>query len=150
MQTRPTIAPLQIQSIDFVSKAGKPSSAGTIKGAPNASAALAVDDQVGFIDITFNRPVDPQSVSLQSVILSTKAGAGNAPVLYSVNTTGKVVRVNLEIVWHKPGAFELLVAGDARAPNKTIPVRAMDDKSQLDGNYDNVAGGNFVLSIKVG
>ena len=149
-QTRPTAAPLQIQTIDFFSKAGKPSSAGTIKGAPNASAGLTVDDQVGTINITFNRPVDPRSVSLQSVILSNKAGAGNAPLLYGLQTTGNVVRVNLEIVWTKPGAFELLVAGDVSVPNKTIPVKAADDKSSLDGNYDAVAGGNFVLPIKVG
>ncbi len=64
------------------------------------------------------------------------------------NTTA---RFNLDPVQRKAGQYRLTVLGvDGSAPFNGPAVRATDDKSALDGEYDNAAGGNFMLLFQIG
>lgn len=59
-------------------------------------------------------------------------------------------RFNLDPVQRKTGAYRLTVLGvDGAQPFGGPAVRAVDDKSVLDGEYDNTPGGSFSVQFQI-
>jgi hypothetical protein len=151
----PPAKTLQVESVTFMSQAGKSSSAGKISGAPNASVKLNVEDQASIAGITFNRAVDPKSISEQSVGVLLKYQNVYERLPGKLAVTGNLVEVTLSEPLVNPYSYfsyALLVAGTVTDSYKlftTAPVKAADDGTALDGGYNNQPGSDFVLPITI-
>ena len=105
-------------------------------------------------EITFNRPLDPKSVTPNSVFVFTTAIDGKTKNRSNAQLSVQGNTVTLRLA--KEATAELIggsleVAGGVDKTFKpwTSAVTAQDDGSPLDGDYDNAAGGDFVLPFAV-
>ena len=151
---RATPAPLQVQQVRFLNINNTNSSAGDIKPPLPAgtNVTFKAGEQIRIAEITFNRAVSPDSVSANSpsIFIERDTGqAGTKPRLaVDLQVASNVVRVVLrDPAFFNQSKFILnclgtsVVTGAAALPI----VKAADDGSALDGDYDNSAGGNFAL-----
>jgi hypothetical protein len=97
--------------------------------------------------ITFNRPPDPGSVTVNTVFVFDGAGT-KSRVQGTLTVSGNTVHLGLgnPIV---AGSLEVAGGVDNSFTPQTSPVTAQDDGTALDGDYDSAAGGDFVLPFSV-
>jgi len=99
--------------------------------------------------VTFNRAVLPASVGANapSIFITEDTGKPNPPrLVVDLQPSSNVVRVVLrDPSTFKAGKFILTCLGTSPAGAVLPIVKAQDDSSALDGDYDNQAGGNLVL-----
>jgi hypothetical protein len=144
--------PLQVTSVSFLTLSGAPSSAGTVQLPPiPTNTVFKPSEGVNILEIKFNRPVRREGID-----------AGDPAVPSSVRVEilgGRLVRLfpgevtlrDLQTVQFRArdpqifpeGGYRLVVLGEDR--DNVPAVRAENDGSILDGNYDGAAGQDFVL-----
>lgn len=108
------------------------------------------------IEVAFNEPVLPDGIDAapfekQSVGVEFLAGAAPQRLTGGLSMVdASAARFNLDPSQRKSGIYRLTVVGvDGAAPFGGPAVRAIDDKGALDGEYDNIAGGNFRLLFSI-
>jgi hypothetical protein len=142
--------PLHITTVTFVRANGQPSSAGpiTVPLPEGSSVRFKASEQVRFIDIAFNRRIvkleQAEPAKPQSIVVLRSVAAGPPRVLGRVSMVSETVArfeaVNPEVLL--AGPYTLRVLGDAAdAP----AVTGDPDGPRLDGDFDNVEGGEFTL-----
>ncbi len=142
--------PLQITRVTFLTVAGAPSSAGVLNLPPiPANVDFKVSENVNVIEIEFNRPVRREGLEVGTDASSVRVErlGGRVPV-----RIGSEVHMRDEqTVQYRARDPQIFVEGNYRlvvlaSDEADAPaVRAVDDGSLLDGNYDNAAGENFVI-----
>jgi len=149
-RTQTPAVPLRITTVTFVRANGQPSSAGPI-AVPlpeGSSVRFKASEQIRFIDIAFNRRIvkleQAEPAKPQSIVVLRSVAAGPPRVLGRVSMVSETVArfeaVNPEVLL--AGPYTLRVLGDAAdAP----AVTGDPDGPRLDGNFDNVEGGEFTL-----
>jgi len=149
-RTQTPAVPLRITTVTFVRANGQPSSAGPI-AVPlpeGSSVRFKASEQIRFIDIAFNRRIvkleQAEPAKPQSIAVLRSVAAGPPRVLGRVSMVSETVArfeaVNPEVLL--AGPYTLRVLGDAAdAP----AVTGDPDGPRLDGNFDNVEGGEFML-----
>ena len=147
-------APLQVTTVRFLNFNEANSSAGEVK--PPVAAGTTVSFKAGeaihAVEVTFNRAVLPASVGpnapsvfIERDVVGT-AGKPRMPVELTVN--GNVVRLVLrDPTSFNAGKYLLNCLGTSPVTTVVPTVKALDDSSLLDGDYDNQAGGNFALAF---
>ncbi|HKE01983.1 MAG TPA: DUF6519 domain-containing protein, partial [Planctomycetota bacterium] len=148
----------QAIAIKLTSAQNAPSSAGTVQLplAPGAKVAFKAGEQIRFLDIAFNRDVEPKSVPaapLTSVFVDQIAAAG-APkrLVVDLQVAGASVRVTLrDPSFFSPGNYVLTCIGTApTAAIAALPVvRSKGDAAALDGDFDDKDGGNLTVPFTV-
>lgn len=148
----PTRRPLQVSLIRFIAATGAPSSAGDVKPplGPNQSVIFKAGERVVQVEITFNRAVEPKSVGTAAApsITIEQIGGRNErkPLAVDLQPDGEVVRVRLrDPAVFEAGNFVLTCVGTPRPETKVPGLEAADDGSQLDGDYDEEAGGDLAV-----
>jgi hypothetical protein len=149
-----TPTPLQVTQVRFLNGNAATSSAGDIKPpvAAGTNIAFKAGEQIRVVEITFNRNVSTDSVgpNAPSIFIERDAGqAGTKPRLtVDLQVANNIVRV----VLRDPASFTAskyilsCLGTSAVTGAASIPiVKAADDGTALDGDYDNAAGGNFAL-----
>ncbi len=148
-QEAPT-KPLQITRVTFLRVSGAPSSAGVLNPPPiPTNVEFKADESVNIIEIEFNRPVRREGLEVGTDASSVRVErlGGRVPV----RIASEVHMTNEQTVQYRARDPEIFRAGSYRlvvlATDQTDApgVRAVDDGSVLDGNYDNAAGQDFVL-----
>ena len=149
---RATPTPLQVLQVRFLNANNASSSAGDVK--PPLSAGTNVTfkagEQIRTVEIMFNRAIAPESVgpNAPSIFIERDTGsAGTKPRLaVDLQVSGNIVRVVLrDPAFFNASKFILNCLCSAAAGAAAFVVKAADDQSALDGDYDNSAGGNFSL-----
>ena len=151
---RTTPSTFQITTVRFLNPNEASSSAGDVK--PPLSAGQAVTfkagEQIRVVEITFNRAVLAASVGANapSIFITEDTGKPNPPrFVVDLQPSSNIVRVVLrDPSTFKAGKYLLTCLGTSPPGAAVLPiVKAQDDSSALDGDYDNQVGGNFVLSF---
>jgi len=97
------------------------------------------------VQITFNRPPDPKSVTPNSVFVFRTAGGGKIRVTpKNLTVSGNTVTLLLGDAVSS-GTLEVAGGMDNSFSPPTAPVTAQDDGTGLDGDYDSTEGGDFLL-----
>ncbi len=145
--------PLQVSRVTFFSVTGAPSSAGVINLPPlPASVEFKAGEQVKVIELQFSRPVRREGLEVGEGPASVRVDLVRRGTLFTP-VAGSVKLVNEQTVQFTARNPEIFVAGAYRLrvlgtdQTDAPAVRALDDNSLLDGNYDNVAGQDFVLNF---
>jgi hypothetical protein len=150
--------PLRIVSLNFITATGAMSSAGLV-GVPLDPATnirFGTQENVHVIEITFSRavstiplvPVDaPQSVRLE--MLDPGGGAPNRFLGAIETPTQDVIRLRLlqPRVISQPGQYRLTVFGNDSEGARAL--RAQNNATPLDGDFDGRPGGDFELPFTV-
>jgi hypothetical protein len=149
---RATPTPLQVLQVRFLNANNANSSAGDIKPPLPAgtNVTFKAGEQIRTVEITFNRAILPESVgpNAPSIFIERDTGsAGTKPRLaVDLQVSGNIVRVVLrDPAFFNASKFILNCLGSAVAGAAAFVVKAADDQSALDGDYDNAAGGTFSL-----
>jgi len=149
---RATPAPLQVTLVRFLNGNLATSSAGDIKPPLPAGTAVSfkADEQIKTVEITFNRDVSTDSVGPNAPSIYIERDAGQpgttARLAADLRVSNNVVRVVLrDPPFFNASKFILNCLGTSAATAATPIVKAANDGSALDGDYDNAAGGNFAL-----
>jgi hypothetical protein len=99
-------------------------------------------------EITFNRAPDPKSVTANSVFVFLTDGARKIPVPQkNLTVSGNSVTLLLADPV-EAGTLEIAGGVDNSFRPPTAAVTAQDDGTAVDGNYDNGAGGDFLLLFR--
>jgi hypothetical protein len=120
---------------------------------PAAQAVTVDPKEINVLEITFSRAVNPDGFvpngGRQSMRLSLLSGGQEKQRFAGdLTLTDAVARFTLRDPVVLPvGAYRLVIAGTES--NDLQPVRAADDGSFLDGNYDGQNGGDFSLDFIV-
>jgi hypothetical protein len=96
-------------------------------------------------EVTFNRAPDPKSVTANSMFVFLTDGTKKIRVpqknlTISGNSVTLLLANSVEV-----GTLEVAGGVDNSFKPPTAPVAAQDDGTALDGDYDNAAGGDFLL-----
>jgi len=148
----PQKTPLQVQAVRFFDVQGKEFPAKLNKGSTQPTVKLNQEPPIAVVLIEFNRAVNPQSISPNSVRVMRVVENNRVMVPAKRAVSGNEVKLTVGKPLAQTGSYELLAAGTENKFSKpaTIPVQAQDDNTALDGDYSNEAGGNFVLPLVVG
>ncbi len=143
---------LQIERITFLNVAGGQTSAGVLNLPPlPTKVSFKAGENVNVIEIRFNRPVRREGLNAVDSAASVRVErlGGRVPVRIgsqvqmtdeqTVQFRARDPQIFLE------GAYRLIVL--AADQDDAPAVRARDDDSPLDGNYDNAPGENFIMSF---
>ncbi len=148
-RTQPTT--LQVTKVRFLNPNEANSSAGDVTPpvAAGQTITFKAGEQIRVVEVTFNRAVQPASVGANapSIFITEDTGKPNPPrLVVDLQPTSNIVRVVLrDPSTFKAGKFILTCLGTSAAGAALPIVKAQDDSSALDGDYDNQAGGNLVL-----
>jgi len=140
-----TKQPLQVTDVKLVTVSDLATGLPAIQIAPQHSTQPAqINSPLIQAEITFNRAPDPKSVTPNSVFVFVTKGTTKTGVpQQSLTVSGKSVTLLLA---KSVEAGTLEVAGGVDNGFKpATAVTAQDDNTALDGDYDNVAGGDFLL-----
>ena len=153
---QPSPTPLQVTTVRFLNPNAASSSAGDVTVPRTAS-----DPQVGFkageqivaVQVEFNRAFVPESLGTAGapgVFITPLASAG-PPVRLGAAVSAESATV-ARLVLREPsfipkGPFRLTCLGTSPAGTAGLGVKAADDQSLLDGDYDNQPGGDFTLDF---
>ena len=146
-------ATLQVTTVRFLNPNEANSSAGDVKPPVPAGQVVTfkAGEQIRVVEVTFNRAVLPASVAAnsQSIFITEDTGKPNPPrFTVDLQPSANIVRVVLrDPSTFKAGKYILTCLGTSAAGAALPIVKAQDDSSALDGDYDNQAGGNLVLSF---
>ena len=118
--------------------------------AGGTNVAFKAGEQIRTVEVTFNRNVSTDSVgpNAPSIFIERDTGqAGTKPRLtVDLQVANNVVRVVLrDPSFFNASKFILNCLGTSAQVAATPIVKAADDGTALDGDYDNAAGGNFAL-----
>jgi hypothetical protein len=144
---------LQVSQLRFLTPNGTSSSAGTVTPpvGPNQPVLFKAGESIQLVEITFNRAINQDSL-----------GPGTAPTIFvgRQDPAGGVARLAGDLKLQSetvvmyivrdpqiflPGNYVLTCLGGAAG---TPGIRAADDGSALDGDYDGTAGGDLALSFQ--
>jgi hypothetical protein len=142
VQPPKTKPPLQVTAVNLISDAGEKISA-LLKQQPGKQDPVQIINLVT-AEITFNRAPIPASIIPNSVFVFTSDGATKTRHPGQPSVSGNIATLKLEKPVHN-GALEVAGGVDNSFKPLTSPVKAHDDGSALDGDYDKSAGGDFVL-----
>jgi len=151
--TRTQPGALQVTTVRFLNPNEANSSAGDVKPPVPAGQVVTfkAGEQIRVVEVTFNRAVLPASVAAnsQSIFITEDTGKPNPPrFTVDLQPSANIVRVVLrDPSTFKAGKYILTCLGTSAAGAALPIVKAQDDSSALDGDYDNQAGGNLVLSF---
>ena len=138
-----TKAPLQVTDVKLVMAA----SGTSFDIVPQQSAhqpPAQIPELLGEVEVTFNRAPGPKSVTANSVFVFTMDGAAKFRVTpKSLTVSGSTVTLRLADAISL-GVLEVAGGVDNSFTPPTTPV-TQDDGTPLDGDYDNAAGGDFLL-----
>lgn len=144
------VKPLQVARVNFVTVTGAPISGGALNVPPvPTDFGFKAGENVNVVEIRFSRPVRREGLegpSAQTAIRIERVGLRVAAVV--VGAVKLIDEQTVQFIARDPqvfvqGNYRLVVLG---ADQQGIPaVRAADDGSLLDGNFDNTAGQDFVL-----
>ncbi|MEP6779520.1 MAG: DUF6519 domain-containing protein [Gemmatimonadaceae bacterium] len=142
-------APLQVTTVRFLNPNFANSSAGDIKPPVLATQTVGFKaaEQIRAIDVTFNRNVQVASVGANapSIIVEQQGPAARIRLTVDLQVSANVVRIVLrDPAIFAPGKYFLTCFGTTPV-GAVIFVKADDDQTALDGDYDNQPGGNLVL-----
>ena len=146
-------APLQATIVRFLNANFANSSTGDVKQPVPATQTVGFKaaEQIHGLDIVFNRNVQAASIvpTAPSIILDQDFNGVRRRLSIDLQLTGNTVRVVLrDPPFLNPGKYFLTCFGTlaAAAPaSVTGIIKAADDQTALDGDYDNQPGGNLVL-----
>jgi hypothetical protein len=151
-----TKAPLQATSVRFLNAAGAVAGVGTVAlPLPRGSiVALKRTEEVAITEITFNRDIQQDSIGPNApTVFIDRAVAGSnerSRLPTTITVTGNVVRLTLPATRPFPAAeFALNALGTSPPGSQNIMVKAMDDGSALDGDFNDVAGGDLFMPFVV-
>lgn len=145
--------PLQITRVTFLTVDGKPSSAGVINLPPlPKSVEFRNTENVNIIEIRFSRPVrrDGLEVGTDASSVRVERLGGRVPqrigseVHMTDEQTVQFRARDPQVFFVASYRLVVLATDQADAP----AVRAVDDGSLLDGNYDDAPGADFVLNFQ--
>lgn len=148
-QTAPA-TPLQIARATFLTVAGAPATGGVLNFPPApTSFSFKAGETVNVIQIQFNRPVRRDGLDTGDAPSGVRVERPLGRVVGRVAGVVKMIdEQTVQFLARDPqvfgqGNYRLVVLGadQADAPG----VRAVDDGSLLDGNYDSAPGPDFVL-----
>jgi len=114
------------------------------------AAGEVLDALPGSLVATFNLAVDPQSIGADSVQFSASGGDGSfgeandltiTPT--AINLVDQTLTIDLAGISLDPDVFQLVLNGNGIAPITSA------QGSVLDGDADNVSGGDFISSFPV-
>lgn len=111
---------------------------------------------INAFEVVFNRPVISDGIA-NAPFEKQSIGAEFLATTPPQRLTGgfsmvdaSTARFNLDPVQRKTGLYQLTVLGvDGTAPFGGPAVRALEDKRELDGEYNNTDGGNFKLQVLI-
>jgi hypothetical protein len=147
---------LQATSVRFLNANGAVAGVGVVPLPlpPGAIVALKRTEAVSIVELTFNRAIQPDSVGPSApTVFVERVFPGNGerqrfPMVAAVSEN--TVRLSEPNGRALPVAQLLLSAlGTSPAGSQNIMVRAADDGTALDGDYNNAAGGNFEMPFVV-
>ncbi|MEP6762805.1 MAG: DUF6519 domain-containing protein [Gemmatimonadaceae bacterium] len=147
--------PLQVTLVRFLNPNFANSSAGDIKPPVPATqnVVFKAAEQIRVVEITFNRNVLASSVAANSasVILEQDINAARKRLVVDLQAAANIVRITLrDPAAFSTGKFFLTCFGTSAVGAVTPTVKAEDDQTLLDGDYDSQAGGNLVLPFTAG
>jgi len=106
-------------------------------------------EQIRMAEVTFNRDVLPASVGANAPSVFIERDTGQTPrprLAVDLQLSANIVRIVLrDPATFTAGKYILNCLGTSPAGAVLPIVKAADDQSSLDGDYDNEAGGNLVL-----
>jgi hypothetical protein len=155
---RPQLAPtpLRVTTVSFLNANGANSSAGDValpRSASDPKVGFKAGEQIVAVQVVFNKAIAPDSLGTAAApgLFITALGTAGPPVNLSADIAAEsatVARLTLRQPSFIPkGAFRLTCLGTSPPGTSGLGVKAADDQSLLDGDYDNQPGGNFTLDF---
>ncbi len=148
--------PLQAIAVRFMNAAGASAGVGNVSLplAEGSVVGLKRTEEVSIAEITFNRDLQPDSLGPNAPTVFIDRGAAGTPerIRFPVTATisGPIVRLTSPATRPFPVAeYTLHCLGTSPAGSEGIFLKAADDGSALDGDYDDTAGGNFAMRFTV-
>jgi Family of unknown function (DUF6519) len=153
---QPAPSPLQVTTVRFLNANGSPSSAGDVtvpRTASDPKVQFKAGEQIVAVQVMFNRPFFPESLGTAATpsLFITLLGTAGPPVNLAADVvadSATTARLTLRQPAFIPkGAFRLTGLGTSPPGTSGLGLKAADDQSLLDGDYDNQPGGNFTLDF---
>ena len=153
---QPPPTPLRVTTVRFLNANGSSSSAGDVtvpRTASDPKVAFKAGEQIVVVQVVFNRAFFPESLGTSaapSIFISPLATSGPPTNLVADLSaeSATVARLALRQPAFIPqGPFRLTCLGTSPPGTPSLGVKAADDQSLLDGDYDNQPGGNFTLDF---
>jgi hypothetical protein len=145
-----------VTTVRFLNANGADSNAGDVAvlGSPSdPKVGFKAGEQIVAVQVVFNKAVVPDSLGTAAApsIFITLLGTAGPPVNLAADVAAEsatVARFTLRQPAFIPkGAFRLTCLGTSPPGTSGLGVKAADDQSLLDGDYDNQPGGNFTLDF---
>ena len=151
------IKPLQVTAVNFITLINgveRQSSAGKVNPPVDpGKVRFKAGENVNVIEIDFSRPVGREGLgpinTPQSIRLDLTDDAGAPHKMF-----GDIQIINLQkvrfllkdpVAINKPGEYRLTILGN---DSDSVAIRTQDDKTQLDGDYNNQPGEDFLLVFR--
>ena len=155
----PQPATLRVTTVRFLNANLASSSAGDVtvpRTASDPKVTFKVAENINTVDVTFNRPYLPDSLragDFQSIVLEMILPTGGTRRLAidvaALSDTVARVRLRDPSFFSLAADYRLTCLGTSPAGAAGLGIKAADDQSLLDGDYDNQPGGNFTLNFTV-
>jgi len=154
---QPPPQPLQVTTVRFLNPNLGSSSAGDVtvpRTASDPKVVFKAAENINALEVTFNRAFVPESlgtVDVAAIFVERLASPNNVRFTAVLNAaSATVARLELReptsTSFAEPGNYRLTCLGTSPAG---FGIKAADDGSFLDGDYDGQAGGNFTLDFTV-
>jgi hypothetical protein len=150
---KPAKEPLQVKTVRFLRRNGTPSSAGDVSPPlpHGTTVGFKAGQQVTRVEVEFNRAIEPKSLGSDKLPSIFMDRVGDKKIFASLKlvSDNTVVRCTLRDpkVFEK-GRYTLTCLGTKPAVAEIPAILSQDDGTNLDGDYDNQPGDNFVLPFE--
>jgi len=154
----PPPPPLQVTTVRFLNPNLGSSSAGDVtvpRTASDPKVGFKAAEKINSLEVTFNRAFVPESLGTEDVPaifverLATPGNVRFTAVLDAESATVARLRLREPASFAEPGNYRLTCLGSIPPGTAVSAIKAADDGSFLDGDYDGQAGGNFTLDFTV-
>jgi hypothetical protein len=154
----PPPPPLQVTMVRFLNPNLASSSAGDVtvpRTASDPKVVFKAAEKINSLQVTFNRAFVPESLGTETapaIFVERLAALGNVRFTAALDATSATVarlRLREPTSFAEPGDYRLTCLGSIPAGTTVSAIKAADDGSFLDGDYDGQAGGNFTLDFTV-
>jgi hypothetical protein len=145
-----------VTTVRFLNANGSPSSAGDVtvpRTASDPKVSFKAGEQIVMVQVVFNKAFVPDSLGTAAApgIFITPLATSGPPTNLVADVAAEsatVARLALRQPAFIPkGPFRLTCLGTSPAGTAGLGVKAADDQSLLDGDFDNQPGGNFTLDF---
>ncbi len=153
---QPAPVPLRVTTVRFLNANGVNSSAGDVavpRPPGDPKVGFKAGEQIVVVQVVFNKPFAPDSLGTPAVpaLFIIPLATSGPPVNLGTDIAAEsatVARLALRQPAFVPkGPFRLTCLGTSPPGTAGLGVKAADDQSLLDGDYDNQPGGNFTLDF---